>query len=278
MADVETQVVRHYDTGGLLKRFLDGLDRMGVARDAVTVDHLKAGDEFHTGGLEATERLLPLVRIAPETHVLDIGSGVGGPARLVAQRYGCRATGVDLTPDFVDTATALTEMVGLSDRVTFRTGSALDLPVPDASVDLAFLLHVGMNIADKPRLFAEAARVLRSGGRFLVFDVMQGAGTTDMLYPLPWAETAEVSFLAPAETYVIAAEAAGFTVAHRAEMTDFALDFFARAFARIAAQGPPPLGLHLMMGETAGAKFQNYVENLKADRVVPTAIVFDLTG
>lgn len=278
MADVETRVADHYTTGGLLQRFLAGLEKLGVARDAVTADDLKAGDEFHTGGLEATERILPHVDITPDMHVLDIGSGVGGPARLVASRFGCRATGVDLTPEFVDTATRLTELVGLDDKVRFVVGSATDLPLQDDRFDLAMLLHVGMNIEDKEKLFAEAARVLRPGGTFLVFEVMKGSDITPMRYPLPWAEVAETSFLAPPEAYVAAAEAAGFSVVHQESHRDFALDFFERAFAKIAAEGPPPLGLHMMMGETAGEKLQNYVENTKAGRVEPTEIVFRLAG
>ena len=157
-------------------------------------------------------------------------------------------------------------------------GSALNMPVADAGFDLAVMFHVGMNIEDKAGLFAEVSRALATGGTFALFDVMGGAVSGPLVFPLPWSTVAETSFVDPPEVYVEAANAAGLELIARTDRTDFALAFFEQAFARMAESGPPALGIHLMMGETAPEKFQNYVTNLKAGRICPTEMIFKKSG
>ena len=272
---LEATVADHYTTGDLTGRIKAALTDLGVDLDTATAEDLKAGDEFHTGGVLATNALLEFLTITPDTRVLDIGCGIGGPARLLASRYGCKSTGVDLTQEFIDTANDLSAMVGLADQTTFLQGSALDLPVADGSADLALLLHVGMNIEDKARVFTEAYRVLSPGGTFAIFEVMRGAdASSDLVFPLPWSSVPETSFVTPADAYTDAAEKAGFTLTHERDRTQFAKDFFAETFRKIAADGPPRLGIGLMMGATAGEKLGNYSKNLDVDRVAPVEMIF----
>ncbi|MEM7058173.1 MAG: methyltransferase domain-containing protein [Pseudomonadota bacterium] len=272
---LEENVSAHYTTGGLTDRVRGALKELGVDPDAATAEDLKACDEFHTGGVQSSDALLEFLTITPETRVLDIGCGIGGPARLLASRYGCRSTGVDLTQEFVDTAKDLSAMVGLSDQTSFLQGSGLDLPVEDSSAHLALLLHVGMNIEDKAGLFAEAHRALSPGGIFAVFDVMRGADdSTGLVFPLPWSSVAKTSFVVPPGAYKDAATATGFTLIHERDRAEFAKDFFAEVFESVARDGPPKLGIHLMMGDTAGAKIQNYVKNLDAGRITPVELIF----
>ena len=271
---IETQVADHYTTGALTERVKQALRDLGIDPDRATADDLKACDEFHTGGVAATDLLVEGLSVTATTRVLDIGAGIGGPARYFANRYGCHATGIDLTQEFVDTASDLSAMVGLSDQTAFRQGSALDLPFDADRFDLALLLHVGMNIEDKTTLFAEAARVLAPGGAFLVFDVMRAGDPSELLFPLPWSSVAETSFVVPPADYKDAARAAGLELTEERDMTEFAKDFFDQVFAGIAKDGPSPLGIHLMMGETAGEKIKNYVANLDAGRIAPTAVFF----
>ncbi len=172
MHDIESGVSKHYASYDVLDRIRAGLVEMGHDPDRISPEVLKPVDEFHIGGAEATAALLEKLDIRPDWEVLDIGSGIGGPARMIAARYGCGVIGVDLTPHFVETARALSAMSGMADRVRFEVGSAVALPMPDASFDLALLLHVGMNIPDKAALFREARRVLRIGGTFAVYEVM----------------------------------------------------------------------------------------------------------
>lgn len=278
MSQIEKAVARHYTTGALTQRVRDALIASGVDPDAATVADLKTADEFHTGGVAATDHLFGQLSPTHATRVLDIGCGIGGTSRYVADRYDATVTGVDLTPEFVETAASLSALVGLSDKVAFLEGSALDMPVPDAGFDLAVMMHVGMNIEDKQGLFAEVSRVLATGGTFALFDVMRGASSDPLAFPLPWSAQPETSFVDAPETYRNAAEAAGMSLETETDRTEFALDFFDEVFAKVARDGPAPLGIHLMMGDTAPEKFQNYVANLKAGRIRPTEMIFRKTG
>ncbi|MEM9062734.1 MAG: class I SAM-dependent methyltransferase [Pseudomonadota bacterium] len=276
MITIEDRVSSHYTTDNLLDRIKQALVAAGVDPSQPTPSDLKPVDEFHTGGLEATEALLSQLDITSQTRVLDIGCGLGGTARLIADRYGASVTAFDLTSDYVTTARALTAMVGL--EADFRTGSALDMPVEAASADLATMFHVGMNIEDKARLMAEAARVLAPGGTFALFDVMR-VGEGELTFPFPWAEEAGFSFVDTPETYRNAASATGLALSQERERGAFALDFFDRVFAVIQANGgPPPIGIHLLMRETAGQKIQNYVAAVKAGLIAPVEMIFRKAG
>ena len=274
MSDIEIQVARHYGNADLTDRVKNALRKLGIDPENATPDDLKAGDEFHTGGVLATDHLFEQLEITPEMRVLDVGSGIGGTARYIADRYGAHVVGVDLTPDFVTTARALSAMVGLSDRTEFHVGSALDMPVGDAQLDLAVLMHVGMNIADKHALLAEIAAKLKPGGTFALFEVMQGEDPAPLEFPLPWSGDSDTSFLAPPSEYRAAAEAAGLVLGAEEDRSAFAIEFFRKALAKAAAEGPAPLGIHLMMGETARQKLQNYLKNLEAGRTRPVEMIF----
>jgi ubiquinone/menaquinone biosynthesis C-methylase UbiE len=273
MSGIESGVARHYAAYDVLARIKDGLAKMGFKGDNVPPEALKSVDEFHIGGAEATQALLDKLDIDEDTDVLDIGSGIGGPVRLVAQRFGCRVTGIDLTPAFVETARALSEMSGASDRIRFEVGSATDLPLPDASFDVALLLHVGMNIPDKPALFREARRVLRDGGTFAVYDVMK-TGDGAMAYPAPWAETENLSALDTPEAYRNAAEVAGFVLKDEENRAAIALEFFARIQAQASGSAPAPLGLHTLMGPTVKEKVANMVAAIRAGTISPVHMIF----
>lgn len=275
MAEHEGQVARHYTTGDLTDRVLTALRRVGIDPAQASVADLKAGDEFHTGGLEASEHFFGHFEVKPTDRVLDVGSGIGGTSRLIADRFGAQVTGIDLTPEFVETAAALTQMVGLSDKVTFHEGSALAMPVPDGAFDLAVMMHVGMNIADKGALMTEVARCLRPGGTFAVFDVMAGDNPGPIDFPVPWSAGPETSFLHTPDAYAEAARAAGLTLKLQEDRSAFAAAFFDRLFGAIDKMGPPVFGIHLMMGDTAPEKFENYAAALNTNRLRPVEMIFE---
>ncbi len=263
----------HYTSGSLLARIRQGLEAAGIDPERPTAADLKPVDEFHIGGAAATEELLAQVPLDPHLSALDIGSGIGGTARLIAERSGARVTGLDLTREFVETATTLTALTGLDDRVAFRQGSALDMPFDADSFELATLIHVGMNIEDKPRLMAEAARVLKPGGHLAVYDVMR-IGEGELAYPVPWAKTPETSFVGTPDAYRAAATAAGFAPVAERNRRDFALAFFSRMRARIAEHGMPPLGIHLFMGEELRlAMVGNMIANIEAGLIAPVEML-----
>ena len=222
MSDIEKQVAGHYGVTDLYERIIAAFAGAGQDVDALTADDLKPVDEFHIGGVAATRDLLDPLGLTASTRLLDIGCGLGGSARFMTQRFGAQVTGLDLTPEFVRTARLLSDKVGLD--IAFVVGSALDLPFEAATFDVVTLLHVGMNLPDKPRLFAEAARVLVPGGRFVVYDVMRFGDHP--AFPLPWAERAESSFLETPDAYLAAAEASGLALRHRADRGAVARAFF----------------------------------------------------
>jgi MPBQ/MSBQ methyltransferase len=272
MPEIESEIRSHYARPALARAIEEGLAALGLADRPAGIDDLAPIDEFHMGGRPATEALAGRLGVAPGTTVLDIGSGIGGPARFIAARHGCRVTGIDLTPEYVAVAEELTRRVGLLGRVRFQVASALDLPFAPASFQAATLVHVGMNIADKDRLFAEAARVLVPGGTFAVYEVMR-LGDRDPDYPAPWATTPATSFLAAPADYRRGLGAAGFWVEEEVTQTALALELFARLRARIREQGPPPLGLHLLMGADAPIKLANMTAALEDGRIAPVLMV-----
>lgn len=267
---VESAIASHYATESLLDRIAAGLGALGKDWTSVTADDLKPVDEFHIGGLAATEALLDQLNLQAGQRVLDIGCGIGGTARHLVRRHGVSVHGVDLTPEFVETARALCAAVGVP--ASFEAGSATDLPVPDHSFDVATLIHVGMNVEDKQAMFEEAARVLRPGGAFAIYDVMaQGEEPID--FPVPWSTASDTSFLATPRQYALAADAAGFRIVARRDRGDYARQYFDRLAARAGEGGPPPVGLPLIMGEDAAAKIANLVHNLQRRRIAPVEMI-----
>ena len=261
-------VAHHYHSGQLLERISAGLEALGLT-PPIDRDALAPVDEFHIGGRLATEPFVKALDLSPASRVVDLGCGIGGPARYVAATTGAHVTGIDLTPEFVEAGRILCEWTGLSDRVRIIEGSVLDVPLADGSMDAAYMIHVGMNVADKTGIAKEARRVLKPGSVFAIYDVMQvGEGCMD--YPAPWASSSDQSALASPETYEAALRSAGFEVTDTIDRTAFAKQFFADlAAAQSRASGPPPLGLHLVMGDDTALKVRHMVRNIEHGLIAP---------
>lgn len=277
MAD--TDVALHYEIGDLQNRILGALAAAGVDTANLRAEDLEAVDEFHIGGAAATQDLLDKVELFPAQEMLDVGSGIGGPARFVANRTGAKVTGIDLTDSYVTIATNLSRMTGLEGLTRFVQGSALAMPFDDRSFDAAMILHVGMNIRDKQALMGEVARVLRPGATFAVYDVMR-LGDGAPTFPLPWASTQATSFVATPADYREAARAAGFSIVEERPRGQFAIDFFAAMRARMAAaqadgRTPPP-GLNLVMGDDARTKIANLTAALNGGMLAPVEMILRL--
>lgn len=275
MADMTTDqvVVQHYGREGLEQAILAALKAAGKDVAALSPDDLASVDEFHLGWRAQTVSLAERLGLGGDDHVLDIGAGIGGPARCFAARYGCSVVGIDLTPDFVAVAQALTRRCGLANLVSFRLGSALALPFSVGSFDVATLIHVGMNIADKASLFAEARRVLKPGGRFGVYDVMFTDGEVVLPYPMPWAIGPASSFVETPATYLKLLTAAGFAIEAESNRRDATLDQAREMRARAAESGPPSLGLHVIMGPAAKDRMRNVMDALERDLIAPVEII-----
>lgn len=269
---IEQSVAQHYAHGRLEQAILEAVAAAGKDIDRLKVDDLAAVDEFHIGGRQATVELALHLDPRPGMRLLDIGSGLGGANRHLADRHGCLVNGIDLTEDYVVTANALARRVGLGEQVVCRQGSALALPYPAASFDGAYMLHVGMNIADKAALFAGVRKVLKPGAVFGVYDVMQIA-PGDLSFPVPWAGTADASFVDTPITYRRLLEAGGFEVTKERGRRQFAIEFFRQMRARSAESGLPPLGLHIVMGPEFPRKMANMIALLEQGLIAPTEMI-----
>ncbi|WP_165349875.1 MULTISPECIES: methyltransferase domain-containing protein [unclassified Mesorhizobium] len=266
-----SQVADHYARSSLVADIRDGLAAMGKTESTVTAEDLSPVDEFHIGGRAATAELAAQLALTAGDRVLDIGCGLGGPARQIAAQYGCQVTGIDLTRDYVEAGNVLSGWLHLKERVSLQQGDALALPFADGSFTAAYMLHVGMNIADKSALFSEVARVLRADARLGIFDVMR-TGAGELSYPLPWASTADANAITAPEQYRDALSAAGFEILSERQRRDVALDYFARQRAQ-AATGRTVLGVQTLMGARRPQMVRNMSESISAGLIAPVEII-----
>jgi SAM-dependent methyltransferase len=275
---VEERVARHYTgghrRGGLENAIIAALAAAGKDPDHLSPSDLAPVDEFHTGGREATVDFAAQLAVAPGTRLLDVGCGIGGAARFFADRFGCRVTGVDLTEEFVRTARALSRRVGLGDRVRFEQANALALPFEPGSFDAAYMMHVGMNVEDKPALFREIRRVLAREGSFGIYDVVL-TGRGAIRFPLPCATGPETCFVTDTGTYRRALAEAGFEIRRERDRLEVARAFFRRELGRLeqSAGAPPPLGIHLLLGDEAPRILANVVELFERGTLAPIELI-----
>jgi len=271
MKNIESAVAEHYGADGLAARIMSGLEAAGADLDDLKIDDLAPVDEFHIGGRDATKRALAQLTLNSDSRVLDIGCGIGGAVRLIADEFGCRVTGVDLTPEFISTAQALTVLTGLGDRATFEIASALDMPFEAASFDAVVTFHVAMNIHNREALYGEIARVLAPGGILCIYDVMK-KGEGNLAFPVPWSETPDTSHLTTSDEMLALLVGAGFDVDYVEDRTQAAIENIKQREAA-ASDDLPPLGVHLIMGPTAPEKFKNIRENIENGLIGPVLMV-----
>ena len=263
---IESDVAGHYGSAGIAERILAALKAANGADAPITVEALAVLDHFHGRGIVATQELVELLKPRPGEHILDIGSGIGGPARWFAAKCGVHVTGVDLTAEFCAAAEALNRATGLADRVTIKNGSALALPVTDNAFDRAYSQNVIMNIADKRGFYREAFRALRPGGVLALSNLCLGKGGA-VVYPVPWAETAATSFLVPREEMEADLRAVGFAIISFRDTSADIMPAQVRNRERLEREGLAPLGTHLIMGERLLEMQINSSRNLEDGKV-----------
>jgi ubiquinone/menaquinone biosynthesis C-methylase UbiE len=269
----DSDVTSHYSRGDLLARLNAALQSDGIDVAHPTFEALAPYDQFHGRGMEATIELANLMPARATDLILDIGSGIGGPARYVASRFGCRVIGIDLTPEFCDVARHLTRLLGLEDRVSFRVANALATTVADASCDGAYSMNVSMNIADKGAFHREIARVLKPGGWVLLSEIASG-GSAQPDFPTPWARTADTSFLATADETRRSLVAAGFDILEMRDTREQALAYGARARAMVErGEKPPHRAVQLIHGGMAKEAMANSSRAQADGRIVPIEIL-----
>lgn len=261
MSEAAEKVTAHYGSASLGARILEKLSEDGALPSQLTPEMLYPFDQLHARQIDGTREHLSHLRLGPADHLLDVGSGIGGPARYAAQTFGCRVTGIDLTPSFVEGARTLTALCGLDALVTFHEGDALAMPFAERTFDAASCHYVAMNIADKAGLLAEIRRVLRPGGRLVWSEVVLSGG--DPIFPLPWARDPAASFLGTEEALRAAFDESGLIVADWREESDAIRAFMAAA----RASGRPPSASAAVLGEDVSDRFRNFARCFEEGRL-----------
>ena len=276
VADNVGAVERNYGRSGLVERTLAALNSAGLDPNVLDRDALQPLDEFHIRGRAATRELAALAGLSTGSRVVDVGCGVGGPARTLAAEFGCRVTGVDLMAEYCELAELLTAGTGLSEHVTVRHGSALAMPFVDGAFDAAWMQHVSMNIEDKPCLYRELRRVLRVGGVLALNEVYAGPAG-GRRYPVPWAADAGIDFLVSQEEARRTIVAAGLRELRWVDVTVKSTEWFRNVLGARRSGPPPALGLHLLVGDFP-TRAANVLRNLEEGRITVAMGVFVKDG
>ncbi|MFC4219664.1 class I SAM-dependent methyltransferase [Flagellimonas marina] len=261
MNHVDQKIAEHYHKDGLFEEILTRLEKQNLDITQIKREDIAGVDEFHVRGATVSKELAKTIPIEGKT-ILDMGSGIGGPCRMLADEYNCTATGIDLSPEFVRTANALSKLVGLEDKTFFVQGSAMDLPFEGNSFDVVWTQHVQMNIPDKNAFYSEAHRVLKPGGHFLYYDIFR-KNDGNVLYPMPWASQEPMSFLIKNNEMAQIVEGLGLKSISKQDQTTAGIDFFKLLLAKVKASGPPKLGLNVLMGDSTIPKLTNLLAHLE---------------
>lgn len=265
-------VSQQWGDDGVLRRILDAMQASGIFPETVSVEALAPVDHFHARGFLATKELADSLPIKNGDHLVDIGCGIGGPARYLADRFGCRVEGIDITEPFVVAANHLSELTGMLDRVTVRLGDGQSLPYPGLAFDGALSQHVTMNVSDRDRFFAEAFRVLRPGAFFALTEHGRGDGSP-LHHPVPWSDDGTHEHLMRPEETVERLRHAGFAEIELTETGEKYLQGYRNVIALAERGELPRFGVHILLGDAAPAKTRNAARNIEEGRSRPVQII-----
>lgn len=271
MSNGET-IANHWSKGDVYANILAALQKASKPLDTLTIEDLAPVDHFHARGFPATVELANQLPIKRGHHVLDIGCGLGGPARYLARRFDCKVSGVDITAPFIEVAEKLTKLLRMEGQVALTLGDGNLLPYDNGTFDGAYTQHVTMNVEDRNRFFAEAYRVLKPGAFFAITE--HGLGPAgNPYYPLPWSEDGSGAYLKTPEDTRQYLEQSGFVDVNIEYTGSKYLEGYQRAIALATRGELPPLGIHILMGDTAPQKTRNAARNIEERRTEPVQII-----
>ena len=276
MQNFKNSVIYQYTRENIYETIVQRLHEQGVEKNKITREHISSVDEFHIKGAEVSLEMAKEAELSKELKVLDVGCGIGGPARMIADVFGCSVTGVDLTNEFIRTASLLSQLVGLSGKTEFIIADATELPFEDNTFDVVWTQHAQMNIEEKEKLYSEIHRVLKREGRFIYYDIFSSE-KEDLKFPLPWADDSSISFLIKLNDFGKLMKETGFKELLRKERTSDSIDFFETVFENNKKEGSPKIGLNIFMTEQTSLKLSNLLNNLSENKLKVQSGIYQKT-
>jgi ubiquinone/menaquinone biosynthesis C-methylase UbiE len=261
MDDLSSRVEAHYYRNDLYNSILSRLTEMGLDPSSIAREDISGMDELHVRGAEVSEEMGAFVDFAHK-KVLDVGSGLGGPARMLAEKYGSIVTGIDLCEQFVDTANRISKLLGIEDNTSFIKANALDLPFESNCFDIVWTQHVQMNIKDKKRFYSEIYRVLKTGGYFVYYDIFR-KNKEEIQYPMPWSNTSDMSFLFTKKELSEILKALGLENKRSIDQTNAGIMFFKQMKERKELNDNDFTAMNSAMGEDINSKLMNLLMHLE---------------
>ena len=261
MNTLNSQIENFYHRPGLYNDIINRLKETGADINKVSRKDISGVDEFHVRGAAVSRELAEIANIH-NAKVLDIGCGIGGPCRMLADEFSCDTIGIDLSKEYIDTANRLSELVGLSHKTKFIQGEATNLPFQDSTFDVVWTQHVQMNISEKLKFYTEIARVLNDNGLFIYYEVFK-KGDTELNYPTPWADESKISFLEESSKTNSILEQLGLIKEQYTDQTESGIEILERMLNRMPKNTPSRLGLNVLMGESTNEKMTNLLNGLK---------------
>ena len=272
MSSLNNLTVKHYSKENLYLQIIKFFKSKNIDPIKLSLKDLETIDQFHLGGIEATFDLIKNLKINSSTNILDIGSGIGGSVRFIKNKFDANVVGIDLTPEYIEVANKLNKIVGLNN--SFQLGNALRIPFNKNYFDIVTLIHVGMNIENKFKLFQEVCKVLKPSGFFAIYDIMI-VKKGKLNFPLPWATTSNISFVDTKKKYISLANNLGLVLKSEEVRIKFAMKYIKYYTDFLKSNGSVPQNLSLLMGENAKIKISNLFKAIRKGYLAPVELIFE---